>query len=267
MNGTVVKNKEICAGHFLLSVKLPLSFKTPMPGQFVMTRERGRIDPLLGRPFGVYHFEKSESEATVEILYKVVGKGTLLLSRLREGDFVEVLGPYGRAFDVYPEAGRVVFICGGIGVAPITYLASHYRRLTGARNVKLVCYYGASKAENLVGIEKIKDIINEVHISTDDGSAGYKGLVTERFSKDISSYDPGSSKIYACGPRSMLKQLSELLAENSVSCQILMEERMACGVGACLGCTVLLKDGEGKGGHARACIDGPVFNIRDIHWG
>ena len=267
MNGTVVKNKKICAGHFLLSVKLPLSFKTPMPGQFVMTRERGRIDPLLGRPFGVYHFERSESEATVEILYKVVGKGTLLLSRLREGDFVEVLGPYGRAFDVYPEAGRVVFICGGIGVAPITYLASHYRRLTGARNVKLVCYYGASKAENLVGIEKIKDIINEVHISTDDGSAGYKGLVTERFSKDISSYDPGSSKIYACGPRSMLKQLSELLAENSVSCQILMEERMACGVGACLGCTVLLKDGEGKGGHARACIDGPVFNIRDIRWG
>jgi len=267
MNGTVVKNKEICAGHFLLSVKLPESFKTPMPGQFVMTRERGRIDPLLGRPFGVYHFEKSESEATVEILYKVVGKGTLVLSRLREGDFVEVLGPYGRAFDVYPEAGRVVFICGGIGVAPITYLASHYRRITGARNVKLVCYYGASKAENLVGIEKIKDIMSEVHISTDDGSAGYKGLVTERFSKDISSYDPGSSKIYACGPRSMLKQLSELLAENSVSCQILMEERMACGVGACLGCTVLLKDVEGKGGHARACIDGPVFNIRDIHWG
>ena len=159
MNGTVVKNKEICAGHFLLSVKLPESFKTPMPGQFVMTRETGRIDPLLGRPFGVYHFERSENEATVEILYKVVGKGTLLLSRLREGDFVEVLGPYGRAFDIYPEAGRVVFICGGIGVAPITYLASHYRRLTGARNVKLVCYYGASKAENLVGIEKIKDIM------------------------------------------------------------------------------------------------------------
>jgi dihydroorotate dehydrogenase electron transfer subunit len=263
MNGTVVKNKKICAGHFLLSVKLPESFKTPMPGQFVMTRETGRIDPLLGRPFGVYHFERSENEATVEILYKVVGKGTLLLSRLREGDFVEVLGPYGRSFDVYPEAGRVVFICGGIGVAPITYLASHYRRLTGARNVKLVCYYGASKAESLVGIEKIKDIMSEVLISTDDGSAGYQGLVTQKFAEDLSSYEPGTSKIYACGPRPMFKQLSELLAENPVSCQILMEERMACGVGACLGCTVLLNDGA----HARACIDGPVFNIRDIYWG
>ncbi len=253
MNGTVVKNKEICAGHFLLSVKLPESFKTPMPGQFVMTREAGRIDPLLGRPFSVYHFERSGNEATVEILYKVVGKGTLLLSRLREGDFVAVLGPYGRAFDVFPEAGRVVFICGGIGVAPITYLASHYRRRTGARNVKLVCYYGASKAENLVGIEKIKDICSKVFISTDDGSAGYQGLVTEKFAEDVSSYEPGTSKIYACGPRPMFKQLSELLAENPVSCQILMEERMACGVGACLGCTVLLNDAEGQRG-ARACL-------------
>ncbi len=267
MNGTVVKNKEICAGHFLLSVRLPGSFKTPIPGQFIMTRETGRLDPLLGRPFSVYHFERSENDATVEILYKVVGKGTLLLSRLREDDFVAVFGPYGRAFDVCPEAGRVVFICGGIGVAPITYLASHYRRLTGARNVKLVCYYGASKAENLVGIEKIKDICSEVFISTEDGSAGYQGLVTEKFAEDVSSYDPGTSKIYACGPRPMFKELSELLAENAVSCQILMEERMACGVGACLGCTVLLNDGEGRGEHARVCIDGPVFNIRDVHWG
>jgi dihydroorotate dehydrogenase electron transfer subunit len=267
MNGTVVKNKEICDGHFLLSVRLPLSFKTPMPGQFVMAREKGRIDPLLGRPFGVYHFERSKNEATVEILYKVVGKGTLLLSRLREGDFVEVLGPYGRGFDVYPEAAMVVFICGGIGVAPITYLASHYRMQTSRRNVKLVCYYGASKAENLVGIEKIKDIMSEVLVSTDDGSAGYQGLVTQKFAEDVSSYEPASSRVYACGPRPMLKQLSELLAGHPVPCQILMEERMACGVGACLGCTVLLNDVEGRVAHARACIDGPVFNIRDIHWG
>jgi dihydroorotate dehydrogenase electron transfer subunit len=267
MNGIVVKNNEICAGHFLLGVKLPLSFKAPMPGQFIMARERGRIDPLLGRPFSVYHFERSENGATVEILYKVVGKGTLLLSRLREGDFMEVFGPYGRAFDIYPEAGQIVFVCGGIGVAPITYLASHYKRWSGARNADLVCYYGASRAQSLVGIERIKAIMSKVVISTDDGSHGFHGLITERFSTEVSSYDSGRSKIYACGPRSMLKQLSGLLAGNSASCQILMEERMACGVGACLGCTVLLKDGEGRGGHARACIDGPVFNIRDVHWG
>ena len=154
MNGKIVKNEQISTGHFLLKVKLPESFKAPMPGQFIMTREPGRIDPLLGRPFGVYGFEGSQDEVTVEILYKVVGKGTLLLSRLTEGDLIEVLGPYGRTFDIYPEAGKVVFVCGGIGVAPITYLASHYRRLADAKDVELICYYGASKAENLVGIEK-----------------------------------------------------------------------------------------------------------------
>ncbi len=266
MNGKILKNEEICTGHFLLKVRLPLTFKAPMPGQFIMAREPGRIDPLLGRPFGVYGFEGSQDEVTVEILYKVVGKGTLLLSRLTEGDFIEVLGPHGRAFDIDPDAGKVVFVCGGIGVAPITYLASHYRRLTKAKDVELICYYGASKAANLVGIEKLKKICSHVFISTDDGSHGFQGLITERFSADISSYDPGSAKIYACGPRSMLKELAELLVENSVFCQILIEERMACGLGACLGCTVLLKEGEGRGEHARACMEGPVFNIGDIHW-
>jgi dihydroorotate dehydrogenase electron transfer subunit len=267
MIGKILKNEQISTGHFLLKVKLPLSFKAPMPGQFIMTREPGRIDPLLGRPFGIYGFERLQDEVTVEILYKVVGKGTLLLSMLTEGDFIEVLGPYGRTFDIYPDAGKVVLICGGIGVAPITYLASHYRRLTNAKDVELICYYGASKAENLVGIEKIKKICSDVLISTDDGSRGFHGLITERFAADISSYDSGSAKIYACGPRSMLKQLAKLLTGKSVSCQILMEERMACGVGACLGCTVLLKDGEGRGAHARACMEGPVFNVGDIHWG
>jgi dihydroorotate dehydrogenase electron transfer subunit len=267
MNGKIVNNEQISAGHFLLNVKLPLAFKAPMPGQFVMAREPGRIDPLLGRPFGVYSFERLQDEVTVGILYKVAGKGTMLLSGLREGAFIQVLGPYGRAFDIYPEAGKVVFVCGGIGVAPITYLASHYKSLAAARHAELICYYGASKAENLVGIEKLREICSHVFISTDDGSHGFRGLITERFSADISSYDTGSSKIYACGPRSMLKQLSELLAGNPVSCQILMEERMACGLGACLGCTVLLKDGGGRGERARVCVEGPVFDIADIHWG
>jgi dihydroorotate dehydrogenase electron transfer subunit len=267
MNGAVFENKEICPGHYLLIVRLPDSFKTPMPGQFVMVREKGRIDPLLGRPFGVYHFERSRNEATVEILYKVVGKGTLILSRLREGDLLEVFGPYGRAFDVYQEAAKVVFVCGGIGVAPITYLASHYRRQSATRSAKLVCYYGASTAENLVGIQKIKDIMSEVFISTDDGSAGYEGPITQKLAENVSLYEPAGSRIYACGPRPMFKQLSELLAGHTIPCQILMEERMACGIGACLGCTVLLNDAAGMGAHARACIEGPVFDIRDIHWG
>ncbi|MEN6318591.1 MAG: dihydroorotate dehydrogenase electron transfer subunit [Syntrophaceae bacterium] len=266
MNGKIIKNMQICGDHFLLSVKLPKSFNSPLPGQFVMVREKGRIDPLLGRPFSVYSFELSKYAAIIEILYKVVGRGTLLLSKLKKGDPVEIFGPYGRAFDVSPEAKTVAFICGGIGIAPITFLISRYKNLSDMQDVEFICYYGAVSANNLVGFEQIREMCSEVHVSTDDGSEGYKGFVTELFAKNISLYDTLNSKIYACGPRPMLQRLSKLLVDNPLPCQILMEERMACGVGACLGCAVSTKQKEGKIEYKRVCKDGPVFNIEEIAW-
>lgn len=266
MHGKIVKNTQIKTGHFLLSVKLPESFQTPVPGQFVMVREKDRSYPLLGRPFSVYSIERREKTAIVEILYKVVGKGTVFLSMLKRGDLLEIFGPYGRGFEIFTQAGKVVLICGGIGVAPIAFLASHYRKLIDIRNVELICYYGARSAESLVGFENVKGSCSNVFISTDDGSTGYNGFVTEMFANDISSYDPENTKIYACGHRPMLKRLSELLLRNRLSCQVLIEERMACGVGACLGCAVRTNDEQGKGRYIRACKEGPVFNIQDISW-
>jgi dihydroorotate dehydrogenase electron transfer subunit len=266
MNGKIIRNIQLCDDHFLLSVELPESFNPPLPGQFVMVREQGRIDPLLGRPFSVYSFELRKRAAVIEILYKVVGKGTLLLSKLRKGVPVEIFGPYGRAFDVSSDAKKVAFICGGIGVAPITFLIRQYKRLAGVRNVELVCYYGAAHAKDLIGIEQIKELCSHVYMSTDDGSAGFEGFVTELFAKDISLYDTINSKIYACGPRPMLQRLSALLKNNPIPCQILMEERMACGIGACLGCAVSTRQETGKIAYKRVCTDGPVFNIEEIAW-
>jgi dihydroorotate dehydrogenase electron transfer subunit len=266
MHGKVLKNKQISSGHFLLSVKLPGVFQTPVPGQFVMVREEGRSYPLLGRPFSVYNIDRRKGSVIVEILYKVVGKGTVILSRLKRGDLLEIFGPYGRGFEIFPRVGKVVLICGGIGVAPIAFLASHYRRLVDISNVELICYYGAKSTDNLVGLENIKGYCSNVFISTDDGSMGYNGFVTEMFANDMSSHDKEKTKFYACGHRPMLKRLSELLIGNHLSCQVLMEERMACGIGACLGCAVRTNDKEGKGTYLRACKDGPVFNIQDIAW-
>jgi len=266
MNGKIIKNRQICDEHFLLSVKLPESFRSPLPGQFVMVREKGRIDPLLGRPFSVYSFEMKESAAIIELLYKVVGRGTLLLSKLKKGDPVDIFGPYGRAFDVSPEAKKVAFICGGIGVAPITFLISRYKNLSDMQDVESICYYGAASVKDLIGVGQIKKMCSHVRISTDDGSAGCEGFVTELFAKDISYYEPENSMIYACGPRPMLQRLSTLLKDNPLPCQILMEERMACGVGACLGCAVSTKQKEGKIEYKRVCKDGPVFNIEEIAW-
>jgi dihydroorotate dehydrogenase electron transfer subunit len=266
MNGIIVKNKRIADRHFLLSIKLSGSFQTPRPGQFVMVRDKGHSDPLLGRPFSVYAFERRETKIIVEILYKVVGKGTLFLSMLKRGDSLEIFGPYGHAFDVFPHAEKVVLISGGIGIAPIAFLASNYRRIVDAGNVELIFYCGAKTAVSLVEVEKIKELSSDIFISTDDGSIGYHGVITDVFSKNVSMYDPENSIIYACGPGPMLKRLSDLLVKNPIPCHVLIEERMACGVGACLGCTVRSKDKNGKDAHVRVCKDGPVFNIKDIAW-
>ena len=265
MQGQILKNKKINTGHFLLSVKLPGAFQNPVPGQFVMVREKGRIDPLLGRPFSIYNIEHGEGTVTAEILYKVVGKGTGLFSMLKKDDLLDVLGPYGRGFEISPRVDKVVLICGGIGVAPIAFLASHYRKLINRRDTQMICYYGARNTKYLVGLEGLKGLCSSVFISTDDGSTGYNGYVTELFAKDISLYDSENTKIYACGHRPMLKRLSELFSGQRLFCQVLIEERMACGVGACLGCVVKTNNKGELNPYMRACKDGPVFTLAKLN--
>jgi dihydroorotate dehydrogenase electron transfer subunit len=265
MLGKIVRNTKIINGHYVLAVKLPQSFQTPIPGQFVIIREKGHLDPFLGRPFSVYTFERIGNAVIVEILYKVVGKGTSVLSMLRKGVLLEIYGPYGSAFNINTHGKKVVLICGGIGVAPLTFLASHYRGLeTG--DIDVICYLGATEAKTLVGVERIEKLCQGVFISTDDGSMGYHGTVTDLFARDVASYDSNNVAIYACGPRPMIKRLSEMLLIHALACQVSLEERMACGVGACLGCSIETHVREDRTAYRRVCKDGPVFDIHDIIW-
>lgn len=265
MLGKIVRNTKIISGYYVLAVKMPQSFQTPIPGQFVMIREKGRLDPFLGRPFSVYTFERIGNAVIVEILYKVVGKGTSVLSMLKKGVLLEIYGPYGSAFNINTKGKKAVLICGGIGVAPLTFLASHYRGLeTG--DIDVICYLGATGETKLVGVERMEELCQSVFISTDDGSMGYHGTVTDLFARDVASYDSSNTVIYACGPRPMIKRLSEMLSIRALPCQVSLEERMACGVGACLGCSIEMYDREGRGKYRRVCKDGPVFDIHDIIW-
>jgi len=266
MLGRIIRNRKIRGGYFLLAINLPETFQTPVPGQFVMVREKGRLDPLLGRPFSVYTFERIENAVIMEILYHVVGKETSILSTLKKGVLLEIYGPYGSAFNINTYVKKVVLVCGGIGIAPLTFLASHYQRQRDAGSLELICYLGARGSATLVGIEKMKALCPGVFISTDDGTIGYHGFVTDMFWRDIASYDSKSAMIYACGPRPMLKKLSEILSIRSLPCQVSLEERMACGVGACLGCSIGIHNREGKNVYKRVCKDGPVFDIHDIIW-
>ena len=264
--GQIVQNRELVPRHFSMSVKLSVSFATPLPGQFVMVRIKDRIEPLLGRPFSVYAFDREETTPVIELLYRIAGKGTLALSRLKPGEHLDVLGPLGHGFDIFPEMKKVVLLAGGIGIVPLSFVASHYRNLLLSDRLKIVSYLGAKSAGHIVGMDRLQEVCTEVKISTDDGSRGYHGFVTESLAGDMESYLRGDSIIYACGPSAMMKRLAELLKDQTIPCQVSLEERMACGIGACLGCAIHVKAAGDKTRYGCACQEGPVFNIRDIVW-
>ncbi len=261
--GEVISNREWAAGHFRMVIALPAAFPEAAPGQFVMVRVKDRMFPFLGRPLGVYGQEKRAGGCRIEVLYRVAGRGTGVLARLGKGNAVEILGPLGRGFKEVRGRDRIVLIAGGIGVAPLTPLA---RRLCGnlPTGARLVCYYGARCAHLLVGLGALRKACHTVRVATDDGSMGFKGPVTDLFAGDLENYPPGRLAVYACGPRAMLKKIAEILEGRCIPCQVSVEERMACGVGACLGCAIETKD-PGKP-YKRVCKEGPVFELDEIVW-
>ncbi len=253
---------EVIDKHFLITLKVPHSFMDAVPGQFVMVRLKEGEFPFLSRPLSIYSVYASEGETFMEILYRVAGKGTEVFSKLQGGDALKVLGPLGKGFDMTGADHKIVLIAGGIGVAPISFLAQRYRQEYPGREI--ICYIGSVKAGALLGIERLEMLCSSVEISTDDGSLGYKGLVTELFKKEMARYDKDGTIIYSCGPRPMLKGLQALLNDGPLPCQVSLEERMACGIGACLGCVVRMRSGDGKSSMVRVCTEGPVFDIKCV---
>jgi len=264
--GEILQSEEVQQNHFLMKVALPLSFASPCPGQFVMIKVAGLNEPFLGRPISIYSFSRKKSFCTLELLFRVVGKGTEILAGLIKGSQVEIHGPLGGCFAIYPDKKNIIFIAGGIGVAPLSLLAEYLCRDVCLPESVLNFYLGAQTKTAVVGLDKISKLCYNVHVCTDNGTMGEKALVTQAFQKDIKKYSPHETIIYACGPRVMLKALHKLLAGSDFPCQVSLEERMACGTGACMGCAVAVKDKAGEMSYQRVCSDGPVFDIQQVIW-
>ena len=264
--GEILKNEEIKRNYFLMQMALPGSFAEPLPGQFVMVRIAGLSQPFLGRPLSVYSFARRQSRATLELLYRVVGQGTAIMAGLIKGSQIEVHGPLGGSYELFPEKKNIVFIAGGIGVAPLSLFAQYLCKKVSFPSAKMTFYLGAQTANAVVGLDKISSLSCDVKVCTDDGTLGKKSSVVHAFQKDIKKYDHADTAIYACGPRAMLKALAGILRGSRFSCQVSLEERMACGTGACMGCAVGVKDETGEFAYKRVCKDGPVFNLYDINW-
>jgi len=230
------------------------------PGQFIMLRLVGQTDPLLRRPFSIHNLIVSEGKTEgFELLYKVVGKTTGILSRQRSGVMVDILGPLGTGFIIPRKARCIHMVAGGIGVAPLVFLASRLDRDNfDFSNCRV--FIGGRTKEDLLCREDFAQLGLTVDTTTDDGSAGDQCLVTHPLEEAVDRHPP--DLIIACGPMAMLGCVIGIAEKHRVPCQVSIETAMACGMGACLGCAV-----EGRADQDRylhACLDGPVFDAADL---
>ncbi|MDP2912144.1 MAG: dihydroorotate dehydrogenase electron transfer subunit [Candidatus Omnitrophota bacterium] len=253
----ILSNKKIGQAYYKMVLDAPYIARLAKPGQFVEIKCSDSFEPLLRRPFSIHRVKG------LEILYEAVGKGTEILARKKQGDFIDVLGPLGNGF-VLPEAHvqslkpRAIIISGGIGAAPLVFLAEELIK----KKIKTIVLIGA-KTKKLILCEKdFKKLTSEVYVSTDDGTYGCKGFVSKLFHNILKTTESNfETVVYVCGPHGMLRCIAQICEERNFECQVSLEEKMACGIGACLGCVV-----KTKTGNKLACKDGPVFNANELLW-
>lgn len=245
----ILVNDKVSGSFYRMKLASSYLAKTAKPGQFVEIRCTAGADPLLRRPLGVHRIMKSG----IEVLYQVVGKGTELLSAQKAGRELDIIGPLGNGFDLNALRSAIL-IAGGIGVAPLLALAEEL----GGAHVMI----GAKTKSHVLCENEFKRLGCTVLVATEDGSRGCKGLATDLLRTALQSRDSKPPIVYACGPMGMLKAVAVIARSYRINCQVSLEERMACGVGVCLGCPVKVRSGDYK----MVCKDGPVFNAEDIAW-
>jgi dihydroorotate dehydrogenase electron transfer subunit len=249
----VQENEKLAQNLFLITLKPLEKIQKPEPGQFFMLSTDNGFDPLLKRPFSIHRWFGSD----LQLLYRVIGKATTILKGKKPGTSLELLGPLGNGFPAAGAKTRKVLVAGGIGIAPIFALAE-----TLAAENPLV-FIGARNQTEVLCIDKLKSLGITPVISTDDGSLGKKGFVTGSLKGFFTQKARRASlyRLYACGPRPMLKEMSRFMKRLNLRGYLSLEENMACGLGACLSCIVNTKRGV-----KRVCREGPVFKAEEIIW-
>ena len=249
-----------------MRLKAPEVSQDALPGQFIHIKCSKDNYPLLRRPLSIHRIDKEKGEMFV--LFRVVGEGTKLLSQRVIGDDLNILGPIGNGFNIYPESEKIMIIGGGMGVAPLLALCEE--SIKQGKEVRVLI--GVLKKELVIGEESIRNLGVKVDIATDDGSYKYKGLVTDLLERTIKE-EWLADQIFACGPKSMLRKINEIALKANIDCQVSLEERMGCGIGACLGCACKIKAKEKNNKqnqikyiYKRVCVDGPVFGGSEVVW-
>jgi len=249
----IISNQRIKENYWHLEFESAAITKNASSGQFVNIRVQDGVQPLLRRPISIH----AVGGKKIKIIYEVLGPGTQILSERKKGDFLDVIGPLGKGFDCRktnkPVEAKNILIAGGIGVAPLVFLA---QKLKSTKPVVLI---GAKTKKQILCVDEFIALGCKPRLATDDGSIGFKGKATDLLKTVLEQTK--ALALFSCGPKPMLKTIARIAEEKKINAQLSLEEHMACGIGACLGCVVLTKSG-----YQSVCQDGPVFSGRELIW-
>ncbi len=252
---TLIEIRPLAQGYSVLTFDAPAIAAEAQPGQFVHVRIPSLEPSRLRRPFSIY--DADPVTGRLYILYKVVGYGTQKLAALPVGTQLDILGPVGKPFPLTPD-GTPYLVGGGYGVAPLWFLATRLPR-------KGILFVGGRTGADILEVDRFRELGWEVQIATQDGSFGTQGLVTVPLDAALAA-NP-HAELYACGPDGMLKAVGERAIRHEIKGWLSLDKHMVCGVGACLACVQKIKRAtDGAEVLARVCVDGPVFEAREIVW-
>jgi dihydroorotate dehydrogenase electron transfer subunit len=246
----VVDNKYITEDFFVLEVESMTSLPEMKPGQFVQVKVEGRQETFLRRPISIHDVDYKRNR--MSLLIQILGKGTECLSKLKPGELINIVYPLGNSFSIPEKDENVILIGGGCGIAPLLYLGKNLK-INGFKPVFILGFRNSSR---IIEYDKYLEI-GEVFLTTEDGSKGEKGYVTNHSVLTSRKFD----RVYCCGPDSMMKAVALYSQKNNISCEVSLENLMACGFGICLCCIV-----DTVRGNLCTCTEGPVFNINELKW-
>jgi len=251
--GTILRNQTLSAGCYELEFTWDKTAGSPLPGQFFTVRISEDTVPLLRRPMAFSAFD--EKKGTASMIFQKRGRGTALLAAKQKGDNLDIIGPLGTPFPMPAKGCTALLVAGGIGLGPLLFLAARLRDAGTPAAFVFGC-----RTKSLVPASAAFSGLLPA-ICTDDGSAGFKGTAGDYLKSIESTVDNGTA-VYACGPLPLLKACHEFAGRGGCECFVSIEQVMACGVGACMGCAVR----SAEGGYKRACTEGPVFKSKDLQW-
>jgi dihydroorotate dehydrogenase electron transfer subunit len=254
----ILKIEKLKEDLYKFSLKAEEIAESAKAGQFIEIRVVDAIEPLLRRPISIYNIDKENG--IIEFIFQVKGKGTKLLAERKVGEKLDIVGPLGYGTFSVGEYKNVAIIGGGIGMFPLYELA---KELKNSTNTNVHTYMGFRNKDLITLEEEFKQVSDELTITTDDGSYGISGFAINELKKDCEKETP--DKIFACGPLPMLKAVQAFAIEKNIPCEISLEQKMACGIGVCLGCAVKTANSPSDAPeYWHVCKAGPVFNAKDV---